>query len=113
MGYRTVATRYYRWLHSGLWRRLIDRLQSETDARGALDWDVHMVGGTNVRAHRHAAGARGGIDPSQAEAARAGIAERLPILSPEDDEERLPEAGFRGISPFYVGFAFRGWVAYA
>jgi tRNA (cmo5U34)-methyltransferase len=54
-----------------------------------------------------------GIDPAQANAARAGIAERLPILSPAADEQLLREAGFSGISLFYVGFAFRGWVAYA
>ncbi|MBB2962090.1 class I SAM-dependent methyltransferase [Methylobacterium sp. R2-1] len=54
-----------------------------------------------------------GIEPSQAENARAGIAERLPILTPEEDEQLLREAGFDGISLFYVGFAFRGWVAYA
>jgi tRNA (cmo5U34)-methyltransferase len=54
-----------------------------------------------------------GIDSSQAETARAGIAERLPILSPVEDEQLLREAGFSGISLFYVGFAFRGWVAYA
>ncbi|MCJ2082652.1 class I SAM-dependent methyltransferase [Methylobacterium sp. J-090] len=54
-----------------------------------------------------------GIDPVQAESARAGIAARLPILSPEDDEHLLREAGFDGIGLFYAGFAFRGWVAYA
>lgn len=54
-----------------------------------------------------------GIERAQAEAARFGIAERLPILSPQEDEQLLREAGFTGISLFYVGFAFRGWVAYA
>lgn len=54
-----------------------------------------------------------GIDPARANAARAGIAERLPILSPEDDEQLLREAGFGRVSLFYAGFAFRGWVAYA
>jgi tRNA (cmo5U34)-methyltransferase len=54
-----------------------------------------------------------GIERSQAEKARSGIAERLPILSPEDDQQLLREAGFSGISLFYVGFTFRGWVAYA
>jgi transposase len=34
-------------------------LQRGADTRGALDWEVHMVDGANVRAHRHAAGARG------------------------------------------------------
>lgn len=54
-----------------------------------------------------------GIDPVQAERARVGIAARLPILSPEDDEHLLRDAGFDGVSLFYAGFAFRGWVAYA
>ncbi|WP_210483336.1 class I SAM-dependent methyltransferase [Microvirga antarctica] len=54
-----------------------------------------------------------GIERSQADKARTGIAERLPILSPEEDEHLLREAGFSRISLFYVGFTFRGWVAYA
>jgi len=41
------------------------------------------------------------------------IGKRLPILSPEQDEELLRAAGFGGVSLFYAGFAFRGWVAYA
>lgn len=54
-----------------------------------------------------------GIDPAQANNARTMIAERLPILSPEEDEQLLRDAGFSGVSLFYVGMAFRGWVAYA
>ncbi|UYW29494.1 class I SAM-dependent methyltransferase [Methylorubrum extorquens] len=54
-----------------------------------------------------------GINPSQAESAKTGIGERLPILSPEEDERLLREVGFTGISLFCAGFAFRGWVAWA
>ena len=54
-----------------------------------------------------------GIERSQAENAKTGIQERLPILSPAEDEELLLEAGFTGVSLFYAGFAFRGWVAWA
>lgn len=54
-----------------------------------------------------------GIEPSMAKNARSGIGARLPILAPEDDEQLLRDAGFTGISLFYVGFTFRGWVAYA
>lgn len=54
-----------------------------------------------------------GIDRSQAKKAKTGIGERLPILSPEEDEALLREAGFTGVSLFYAGFAFRGWVAWA
>jgi tRNA (cmo5U34)-methyltransferase len=37
----------------------------------------------------------------------------LPILAPEQEEALLREAGFPDVSLFYMGFAFRGWVAYA
>jgi hypothetical protein len=32
--------------------------QAQADARGDLDWDLHFVDATVVRAHQHAAGAR-------------------------------------------------------
>jgi len=54
-----------------------------------------------------------GVEPSQAENARSMIAARLPILAPEDDEQLMRDAGFNGVGLFYVGFAFRGWVAHA
>ena len=54
-----------------------------------------------------------GIEPSKAESAASGIGAQLPILSPEDDETLLGQAGFHGVTLFYLGFTFRGWVAYA
>jgi tRNA (cmo5U34)-methyltransferase len=54
-----------------------------------------------------------GLEPSRVETARSAIATRFPVLAPEEDEQHLRDAGFSGISLFYVGFAFRGWVAYA
>lgn len=53
-----------------------------------------------------------GIPVAQAERAAVAITERLPILSPEQDEALLREAGFVDVALFYVGFTFRGWVAY-
>jgi tRNA (cmo5U34)-methyltransferase len=50
-----------------------------------------------------------GIDPNQI----AVIDSQLTILSPEQDEAMLREAGFSRISLFYAGFTFRGWVGYA
>ncbi len=58
--WRTVATRFYHWTKSGLWQRILAELQRAGDAEGRLDWSVHMVDGTSIRAHRHAAGAKGG-----------------------------------------------------
>lgn len=54
-----------------------------------------------------------GVDPEQARTSAAAIGKQLPILAPEQDEELLRKAGFSDISTFYVGLAFRGWVAYA
>jgi transposase len=58
--WRTVATRFYRWTRSGLWDRLLAELRRLADAKGGIDWEVHMVDGTSVRAHRCAAGGKGG-----------------------------------------------------
>ncbi len=54
----TVSSRFYRWCQSGLWQRLLSALQAQADARGEIDWDLHFVDATIVRAHQHAAGAR-------------------------------------------------------
>lgn len=57
--WRTVATRFYRWGRSGVWRRILAAPQRAADAEGRIDRSVHMVDDGVVRAHRRAAGARG------------------------------------------------------
>ena len=37
----------------------------------------------------------------------------LPLLSPDDEEALLREAGFTDVTLFYAAFTFRGWVALA
>lgn len=69
--WRTIATRFYRWTASGLWQQLMDRLLRRADHAGELDWSRHMVDTTVVRAHQHAAGAKGGSRAKRS-AARAG-----------------------------------------
>ena len=54
-----------------------------------------------------------GIPAAHARSAIAAIAEKLPLLSPEQDEALLREAGFDDVGLFYAGFTFRGWVAYS
>ncbi len=54
-----------------------------------------------------------GVEPGQAVATRDKLVAELPILAPEQDEAILREAGFGTVQLFYVGFTFRGWVAYA
>lgn len=57
--------------------------------------------------------AASGLDPAKAASAATAIAERLPLLSPEEDEALLRQAGFTDVSLFYAAFTFRGWVATA
>lgn len=54
-----------------------------------------------------------GVDPAQAETIRATVDANLALLSPEEDEAVLRDAGLRDVTPFYAAFTWRGWVAYA
>jgi transposase len=56
--WRSVASRFYRWRESGVWDRALSALQVQANAEGRLDWEVHLVDPTIVRAHQHAAGAK-------------------------------------------------------
>jgi len=58
--WRTVASRFYRWDQQGVWARVLTALQAQADARGAFGWLLHHLDSTIVRAHQHAAGAKGG-----------------------------------------------------
>ena len=55
----TVASRFYRWRQDGRWERLLASVQQQSNIRGKVNWELHYVDGTIVRAHQHAAGARG------------------------------------------------------
>jgi transposase len=54
----TVSSRFYRWREAGIWDRVWAQLQSEADEQEQIDWQVHFLDGTVVRAHQHAAGAK-------------------------------------------------------
>lgn len=54
-----------------------------------------------------------GLEADEAANARTAIDTKTHLLSPEEDEAILREAGFSNISQFYAAFTFRGWVAYA
>lgn len=69
--WQTAYSRFRRWQRAGVWEQVLAALQAEADAVGALDWALHFLDGTTVRAHQHAAGAPKGavIKPSVAPAA--------------------------------------------
>ncbi len=61
--WQSVATRFYRWQKGGIWNQILVKLQAMpaagyayADEQGKLDWEVHYVDGTVIRAHQHAAG---------------------------------------------------------
>jgi transposase len=58
--WKTVATRFYRWRRAGVFDRLLAEVQAIADEQGKVNWEVHYVDGTIVRAHQHAAGAKRG-----------------------------------------------------
>jgi tRNA (cmo5U34)-methyltransferase len=63
---------------------------------------------------RHVAwSAAEGTSDAQLEASRQAIGTRLSILSPDEEEAMLREAGFVDARLFYAALSFRGWVAYA
>ena len=64
--WKTAASRFYRWTASGVWQKVLDELQEDADGRGDLDRSRHFVDGSSVRAHQHAAGARGGRQDDEA-----------------------------------------------
>ena len=58
--WRTVYSRFRRWQRAGVFDCILTDLQRMADAAGKLDWSLHFVDGSVVRAHQHAAGAKGG-----------------------------------------------------
>ena len=74
--WRTVYSRFRRWQRAGVFDGVLAALQRTGDAAGALDWTLHFVDGSVVRAHQHAAGAKGDPPLRRWVAAVAGSARR-------------------------------------
>jgi transposase len=67
--WQTCFDRFNRWRREGTWDRLLADAQTKSDAVGDLEWEV-SVDDTVVRAHQHAAGARG--EPPKNEGLKGG-----------------------------------------
>ena len=72
--WQSAYTRFRRWQRAGVWDRVLAALQAAADERGDLEWTLHFLDGTVIRAHPHAAGANKGaaIRPSGAARAAGG-----------------------------------------
>ena len=55
--WETVYGRYRRWTREGLFGKILNALHVSLDEHGRIDWSVFDVDGSNIRAHRSAAGA--------------------------------------------------------
>lgn len=60
--WQTVYGRFNRWRQEGLWQQVFERLLAEADAQGKVEWEIHFVDSSIVRAHQHAAGAKKGAE---------------------------------------------------
>lgn len=58
--WKTVSSRLYRWQQQKVWDRILAEVQKDADANGRIDWEIHFVDSSVIRAHQHAAGAKGG-----------------------------------------------------
>jgi transposase len=77
--WHTVSSRFYRWQRAGIWQRILAALQRLADRRGRVDWSVHFVDSTMVRAHQHAAGAKGGQAGEALGRSRGGFSTKLHV----------------------------------
>jgi len=72
------------------------------------------AGERDVWLDRYAAWAiASGGDPEQVAKGRAAVASGVQMMSPQDDEAILREAGFTDVALFYAAFTWRGWVGCA
>ena len=70
--WKSIYTRFRRWALDGTFAAMLAGAQADADADGDIDWLV-SVDSTIVRAHQHAAGAKG------------GTAKRIKRITPSDD----------------------------
>lgn len=76
-----------------------------------IDSSAHDFG---LRLDRYAAYARrSGVDAETVAGARKAVAAMTTMATASRNEHLLRGAGFKGIEVFYVGMAWRGWIAYA
>src|ERR687883_16901 len=70
------------WRVAGVWDRVLAAVQARADAAGQVDWTVHFVDGTVIRAHQHAAGAKGGTLKQRRSAAAGAASARRSTCAP-------------------------------
>lgn len=77
--WHTVSSRFYRWQKAGIWAHILEALQRQANHRGQLDWSVHFLDSTIVRAHQHAAGARRGQEGEALGRSHGGFSTKIHV----------------------------------
>jgi len=54
----TIYSRFQRWRKSGAWKKMFADLQTTLERESNVDWEIHFIDSTTVRAHQYAAGAK-------------------------------------------------------
>ena len=80
--WETVPGRFSRWQKAGLWDRVLAALQCRADVDVRLNWTLHFVDSTVVRAHQRAAGAKRGTRPAKRSAAAGAASLRRSTSAP-------------------------------
>jgi len=80
----TVYNRFYRWTRRGLWLKMFEQITAAGDAPAEL-----MLDSTYVKAHRSAAGGKGGM-PSRRSDRRGAGGPQKSIVWPMVAEDRSP-----------------------
>ena len=59
----TIYSRFQRWRKAGIWDQMFAELQTTLERESNVDWEIHFIDSTTVRAHQHAAGAKKVVPP--------------------------------------------------
>jgi transposase len=54
----TIYSRFQRWRKQDVWDRVLAKLQTMKSREKRIDWEIHFIDASVVRAHQHAAGAK-------------------------------------------------------
>jgi len=94
--YKTVYNRFRRWVRSGLWQRIFEKLIERLLQDGEIDFELWCVDGTIVQSHRVASGAPKGELTTEENAtkqalgrSRGGYSTKLHVLT---DGQGIPLA---------------------
>ena len=75
----TVCHRFRRWQQVGIWQRVLADRHTQADAAGTIDWQMSFIDSTVVRAHQHAAGAKGEPGNRSARRSQGGASTKLSV----------------------------------